>query len=264
MRTREVVRGAILSERRDPTDQERKGATDLARKLRRIRHPHMDVTRVHSPTPPGQVDLREAMRLQRQVEMKQPRVAKPFIDRRRGRVKYSPLTVGIMCDISGSMSYAQEPLAVARWMLADAVHSIQGRVATVLFGDDAHGIQRGRQRQRTVDIFDANGGWENYVPAFSMIDGELDLIDGDGARLLVIITDGYFNDSDVVTYAEQTMDMCRQADVAVIWLNVSGRFYREDTYGYGKYLDGTGKSAVEIATELGDEVVTEFKRVMHQ
>jgi hypothetical protein len=201
------------------------------------------------------------MRLQRQVELKQPRTAKPFIDRRRGRVKYSPLKVGILCDISGSMSYAQEPLAVARWMLADAVHAVQGEVATVLFGDNAHGIQRGRQRQYTVDVYEATGGWENYIPAFSMIDGELNLIDGEGARLLVIITDGYFNDSDVVTYAEETMDMCRQSGVAVIWVNVSRRFHREDTYGYGKLIEGY-HDPIAVAHAIGVEVIEEFTRVM--
>ena len=254
--------GAVLDDRRKPTPEERAGATDIARALRKIRHPSVEKVRKNQERPPGRLHMKEAMRMTQQISQKKQITAKPFLNTHAGRKRHTDLRVGIMCDISGSMSYAQEPLAVARWMLADAVHAIQGQVATVLFGDNAHGVQRGKERQRDIEIFRATGGWENYIPAFSMIDGELDLIDGDGARLLVIITDGYFNDSDVVAYAEKTMEMARQSDCAVVWLSVSGRFYREDAYGYGKLIDATGMSAVEIATALGNEVVSEFQRVI--
>lgn len=254
--------GAVLDMRRKPEPDERAGATDIARQLRKIRHPSIERERVNKERPPGRLHMKEAMRMTQQISQQRRITAKPFRNVQPGRKRHTDLRVGIMCDISGSMSYAQEPLAVSRWMLADAVHAVQGQVATVLFGDEAHGVQRGKERQRDIEVFRATGGWENYIPAFSMIDGELDLIDGDGARLLVIITDGYFNSSDVVSYAEKTMEMARQSDCAVVWLSVSGRFYREDTYGYGKLLDGTGKSAVEIASMLGSEVVSEFQRVI--
>lgn len=251
--------GAYLDFTRAPESSERKAATALARKLRQVKHPAVKPTRRNHTRPPGQLDVREAMRLTHQVSANQRITAKPFIHTAVDRTKTADLKVGIMCDISGSMSSAQEPLAVSRWVLADAVHAVGGEVATVLFGDDAHGVQRGKQRQTEIEVFDARGGWENYIPAFSMIDGELDLIDGDGARLLVIITDGRFNDRGAVRYAEETMDMARKAGVVVVWLSVSGYFQREDGYGHGKVIDGHGKSATEIATMLGNEVLDAFR-----
>ena len=254
--------GAHLDNERKPESSEKKAATALARRLRQVKHPSAKPTRRNHTRPPGQLDVREAMRLTQQASANQRLTAKPFIHTTVDRTKTADLKVGIMCDISGSMSNAQEPLAVARWMLADAVHAVGGEVATVLFGDEAHGVQRGKQRQQTVEVFSATGGWENYIPAFGMIDSELDLIDGDGARLLVIITDGRFNDRGAVRYAEETMDMARKAGVAVVWLSVSGYFQREDCYGHGKLIDGQGKSATEIATMLGDEVLAAFQEAL--
>ena len=254
--------GAYLGYTRQPDAAERRAAGLLKARLSQIKHPSTNPTRTLAQRPPGRLNMREAMRLTHQVGAGQRITAKPFEQRQAARTLQARLKVGIMCDISGSMSNAQEPLAVARWVLAQAVHDVHGEVATVLFGDDAHGVQRGKERQSEIEVFEARGGWENYVPAFSMIDGELDLIDGDGARLLVIITDGRFNDRGAVAYAETTMDMCRRAGVSVVWLSVSGYFQRADGYGHGKVIDAHGKTATEIATLLGDEVLASFEAAL--
>lgn len=256
--------GAYLRSTRKPLPEEHRASVGLARMLRKIKYPVLRTNTVLAQRPPGRLHLGEARRLTQQVQMQQTLTARPFRQEQRAITTAPPLRVGIMCDISGSMRNAMEPLAVTRWVLADALHAVQGEVATVLFGEDAHGIQRGRQRQHEVDVYEATGGWENYIPAFSMVDGELNLIDGDGARMLVIITDGQFNDSDAVAYAETTMDMCAKAGVVVLWVTISGRFARADTYGYGSLIDGYGKTAVEVAQLVGNEVVKEFQRVTAQ
>jgi hypothetical protein len=252
------------SSRRAPISSERQAAVGLARDLRRVTYPAKARIKVKKTTPPGSLRISGAMRQEQQRLMGQQITGRAFRTVRKERTIYTPLSVGIMCDISGSMAAAQEPLAVARWVLADALHQVQGTVATVLFGNHAHPIQAPREHVRDIQVYDGMGGHENYMDGFALVDSALDLIDGDGARLLVIITDGHFVLREARQYAEETMDMCRAAGVAVIWLKITDYFAREDAYGHGTVLDVYGKSPVEIADLLGQAAVEEFKRVAPQ
>lgn len=249
---------------RPATGEEKQAAVSLARELRQVTYPGRARTVVKSEIPPGRVELRGAMQMERQLDTNSPLTAKPFKQKRRARAIHTPLSVGIMCDVSGSMSGAQEPLAVARWVLADALHQVQGSVATVLFGAQAHPIQAPHERQKDVEIYYAGDGWENYVDGFSLIDSALNLIDGEGARLLAIITDGHFNDQKAVEYAEITMDMCRRSGVAVVWVDVSGYFARDDCYGHGSLIQASDMSSVQFARTLGKVVIDEFRRAAPQ
>lgn len=251
--------------RRKPSPEERKAATRLARALRQVTYPDRAKVKTRSAQPPGRVAMRGARDAYAQRQMRVAQTAEPFVVKRREKTVHTQIRVGIGCDISGSMSSAQEPLAVARWVLADALHQVNGEVATVLYGNQPHGIQAPRERQQAIEIYHANGSSEDYVGGFSMLDAALDLIDGDGARLLVMITDGHFVRSDAVEYAETTMDMCRRAGVAVIWVNVSGYFAREDdAYGYGTVIDAHGVTPIEMADLLGKAVVEEFRHQAKQ
>jgi hypothetical protein len=232
--------------------------------LRKVSYPTRAKTKVAVEAPPGRLKVRQAAAMTAQRQARVTQTAKPFTAIQRAKTIHTQMRVGIACDISGSMRVAEEPLAVARWVLADALHQINGEVATVLFGNEAHGVQAPRERLTDIEAFDHNGGSEDYIGGFSMLDAALNLIDGDGARLLVIITDGHFVRSDAVEYAEVTMDMCKRAGVAVIWLSMGGYFARDDGYGHGTVVDAHGKSPIEVADLLGRAVVDEFKRQAKQ
>lgn len=250
--------------KRKPTSAERQAATRLAQALRMVTYPTRAKTKVRMEMPPGRVKVREASRAQAQRQAGVQPTAKPFTTITRAKTIHTQIRVGIACDISGSMRPAEEPLAVARWVLADALHQINGEVATVLFGNEAHGVQAPRERLTDIEAFDHNGGSENYVSGFSMLDSALNLIDGDGARLLVIITDGHFVRQDAVEYAEVTMDMCKRSGVAVIWMDMNGYFARDDAFGHGSIVNAHGKSPIEVADLLGKAVVEEFRRQAKQ
>lgn len=247
-----------------PSADERRASVELAKKLRKVTYPDRAKTRVQSTLPPGRINMRQAMMLDQQRQMRLTETAMPFVQRRFAPTIYTPISVGIMCDISGSMSRAQLPLAVARWVLANAIHQVNGTVATVLFGNHGHPIQAPHERVSKIEVYDADGGHENYVEGFSLIDSALDLIDGHGARLLVIITDGHFVLEEAVEYAEVTMDMCRRAGVAVVWMTLSEYFARPDAYGHGAVLSMHRKTPIQTAMMLGDAVVDEFRRVAPQ
>jgi hypothetical protein len=250
--------------KRKPVAAERQAATRLAVQLRQVTYPGRAKTKVMQQMPPGRVKVREAARGVAQRQARAPITATPFSTTVRAKTVHTQIRVGIMCDISGSMRVAEEPLAVARWVLADALHQINGEVATVLFGSSAHGVQAPRERLTDIEAFNHDGASEDYVGGFSMIDGALNLIDGDGARLLVIITDGHFVRGDAVEYAEVTMDMCKRAGVAVVWMDMGGYFARDDGYGHGTVISAHGMSPIEVADLLGKAVVDEFRRSAQQ
>lgn len=256
--------GAVKIHSRKPTTEERRAATRLAADLRRVSYPTRAKTKVREQLPPGRVNPRRHMLKQQQRRMHQPVTAKPYTTIKRDRVVHTEMKVGIIADISGSMHSVMEPVAVSRWVLADAVHQVNGRVATVLMGNYGYPIQAPHERVTNVEVFDANGRHENISDSFPLIDSALDLIDGEGARLLVMVTDMHFVMNGAQAYAEKIMDMCRRAGVAVLWLNTGGYVAREDAYGHGEIVDVRGMSSIEMAETIGKAVVETFRRAAPQ
>ena len=255
---------AVRIDKRKPTTEERQAASRLAREIRQVTYPDRQKTRVRSELPPGRISPRRHMLKQQQRAMHQPVTAKPYNAVKRARTEHTEIKVGIAADISGSMSNAMLPLAVTRWVLAEAVHQANGRVASVLFGTDAHPIQAPHERVSTIEVYQADGRHESFDEAFPLLDSVLDLIDGDGARLLVVITDGHFVKSGVPQYTEKVMDMCRAAGVAVLWLDTSGYFARPDGYGHGEVISVSDMTAIQMANTVGQRVVRAFREQASQ
>jgi hypothetical protein len=256
---------AMAVSSRPPTSKEVEAAVNLGKDLNRVTYPDRAKIRVREELPPGRISTRQLMLREVQLQNRQPLTARPFSRKKRAKTIHTPITVGIMADVSGSMYMAQEPLAVARWVLADALHQVQGKVATVLFGNDGYPIQSAKERVRDVQIYNGSGSHEDFESGFSLLDAELDLIDGHGARLLVCITDGHFVLGTAVEYAEYIMQMCQRKNVGVIWLDVNGYFARpDDAFGFGSIVNVQGLKPVEVAEVLGRAVVEEFKRVAPQ
>jgi hypothetical protein len=163
------------------------------------------------------------------------------------------LTVGIITDISASMQHYQETSAILSWIMSESVRKIHGTVATVLMGTEVHGVVRSGSKQPYVNIFRAGDGHENFQDAFGAIDGELNLLHANGARVLVIFSDAWYSVSKYSAYAEKAMAWCRNEGVGVLWVCTSGRFV--SNYGWGETVDVTGLSPVEAAVSIGKHVV---------
>jgi hypothetical protein len=249
---------------RPPTGEERRAAVQLAKELEMVTYPSRQKIKVATQIPPGTVVMGQAMLYTQQRLTNAELTAKPFRTLHRERTIKTPLIVGGICDISGSMSGAQEPLGVSRWILSEAIHRVGGTMAVALMGNTGYPIQAPHERVKSVEVYHANGPHEDFPHAFRLIDGALDIIDSPGARLLVIITDGNFVMTGAVEYAEKMMDLCRKSGVAVIWLTMGQNFAREDGYGWGSVISAYGKSPVQVAKMLGKEVISEFRRVAPQ
>jgi hypothetical protein len=127
------------------------------------------------------------------------------------------LNVGVMVDISASMKRAMEPMAITAWVMSEAVHRVQGKCAMVYYGNDAFATLKPGQRLNDVKVYSAKDGTEKFDKAFKALDGSMNLLHGDGARLLVIVSDGYYKGEEKV-FAKKWLKECKRNGVAVLWL----------------------------------------------
>jgi hypothetical protein len=127
------------------------------------------------------------------------------------------LTLGVMVDISGSMSSAMEAMGQTAWIMGEAGRRIQARTAMVYYGSGVFPTLRVGQRLDQVTTYSAPDGTEKFGEAWSAIDGELGLTFGDGVRMLVIVSDGYYTPTEQENCVRALRE-CKQNGVAVLWL----------------------------------------------
>jgi hypothetical protein len=172
-----------------PTPAEHSAAVILARELEKARYRDRVETEVMGQIPPGRLRTREAVLGQAQLATGQVVTAEPWRQVHRRHVEDPKLRIGVMVDISGSMRSAMEPMAVTAWLLAEAGYRIQAQVAQVYYGNSAFPTLKPGQRLPKVVVRSATDGTERFDQAFKALDGKLELLQGTGARLLVICSD---------------------------------------------------------------------------
>lgn len=249
----------MQSTTRPPTGSERAATNGLYKRLNRLSHPQRNVTRVSRKSPPGRLNIKEAMRLERQQSLGLRETALPF-QKKEIVVAPSPIfKVGIACDVSGSMGQAQGPLGVLRYGVGAAVHRLNGTVAAALFGERGIPVQMPHEQPKGVEIFEANYGSQNVGEAFAFLDAALNLLDGDGVRMIVALTDGNFFHQEIQD-AEEWAVMLRQANVGLVWVNPAGTaFARPDGYGHGEQLAVPGMTPIEAVRVVGDAIEKQYK-----
>lgn len=247
-----------LMESRKPTDNERRAAVAIARALERVQYRDRAVVKRTSIAPPGRIRGRGAVLRAAQKKQGAIMTAEPWTAKRRAHTDEPPLTVGIMTDLSGSMSGAAPLSGALSWVMSESVRRIHGKVATVLFGAEVHGVVSAGERQDKVNIFGAHDGFEAFKDGFEALEGELDLLTADGARLLVVFSDAHFVDEGHAEYANKAMGWCRERGVAVVWCTPSGHFYTN--HGWGEIVDASGKSPSEVAGEIGKVAIEAVRK----
>lgn len=217
-----------LRDARQPNSRERGAAVRLSRDLEKARYRDREVVDFDSQIPPGRLDGAEAMRLSaaRWAGGDTSRY-QPFKRRERFEVDEAKLTVGIMCDTSGSMMRVQPGIGIATYVISEAVYRIENATAAqVYFGEAVRpGLRKG-ERLREVRTWKGGGAYEEFDRGFRALDGELDLLNGTGARLLFVASDGEYKDTgrrNQVELSNQWIKACTDNGVAVIWLQLRGQ-----------------------------------------
>jgi len=239
-----------IMEKRVPKSAERVAANVVATMLEKAKYRDRDVTEVGSVLPPGRLRARAMVQgaaLRERGVMQQPEAWRRKV---RKQTDEPTLNVGVMVDISGSMSAAMEPMAVTAYVMSEAVRRVQGRAAMVYYGNDVFPTLRAGEHLDEVRIYTAPDGTERFDKAFQAIDGTLNLLHGNGARLLVVVSDGVYTAPEA-SAAKRWMRRCAEEGVAVVWLPFDHGVMAKDIAGEHGIVLGGAFSPTDAAGMIG-------------
>ena len=234
--------GSRLIERRKPTTDERISAVKVAQLLEKAKYRERSETEVKTVLPPGRLRTRALVQGQALKAKGIHSQTEAWRHTARKHTDDPTLTVGVMVDISGSMSSAMKPMATTAWVMSEAVRRVQGKSAMVYFGQDVFPTLKPGQHLAEVNVYSAPDGTEKFDKGFKALDGALNLLYGNGARLLVVVSDGAFTGEEGEK-AKKWIAECDKNGVAVLWIS-----YDYDHYAT-RYLKGTnGKFVKAVGT----------------
>jgi hypothetical protein len=250
-----------LRERRAPRVEERQASVTIAKWLEKAKYRDRDVTEIASSLPPGRLRTRAIVQGKALEARGVHQPVQPWRKKVRKMTDDPTLTVGVMVDISGSMYSAMEPMATTAWVMSEAVRRVQGRTAMVYYGNEVFPTLKPGQHLDQVNVWEANDGYEKFDEAFRALDGALNLLNGTGARLLVVTSDGAYRSKEAER-AIHWVTRCKQAGVAVLWLPFDNGMYAQGVERAGaRVLSGVldpsasaleiGKEASRVLTEAG-------------
>ena len=240
-----------LSETRDPKSEERAAAVKVAQMLDKAKYRDRDETEIHSIVPPGRLRTRALVQNAALRDKGVMTQAEPWRRTKRKQVDDPTLTIGVMVDISGSMSDAMQPMATTAWVMSEAVRRVQGKCAMVYYGQGVFPTLKPGQHLDKVNVYTAPDSTEKFDKAFKAIDGGLGLLNGSGARLLVVVSDGHYT-SEERRAARKWVDACGQRGVGVLWLTFDeGREAERLTVGSTAVVMKGITTPTDVATEIG-------------
>jgi len=249
---------------RKPEPKERAAAVKIAQMLEKAKYRERDEKEIKSILPPG--NLRTRAMVQNAAYKAQGSMlrAEPWRRTVRKHTDDPTLNVGVIVDISGSMNKAMQPMAVTAWAMSEAVRRVQGRCAMVYYGNDVFPTLKPGQHLDQVNVYSAPDGTEKFNKAFKAVDGALNLINGTGARLLVVVSDGCYVESEVAA-AKEWIKKCDASGVAVLWLPFTESFrlnYARDIIrGTSAVLMGDITDPVDAALEIGRAAATALSKI---
>lgn len=250
-----------LQETRVPSASERQAAVVVARMLEKAKYRERSQTEINSATPPGR--LRTRALVQRNA-MRARGVYTEVLPWRKTVRKHTEdpnLTVGVMVDISGSMNPAMLPMATTAWVLSEAVRRVHGKTAMVYYGSSVFPTLKPGEHLNEVKIYTARDSTEEFDTAFKALDGALGLLNGEGARLLVIVSDGAYR-SDQRELAKKWMKRCDEKGVAVLWMPFQSDYYVKGIVkNHGATVLGGILDPASAASEIGRAASTALTNV---
>lgn len=190
----------------------------LSRALRQARYRGIDKTKLRELAPPGRLNTSELARREGQVAAHRRVTATPWQRTRRREVDQPTLRVGISGDVSGSQEAAQRRTAEITFAIANAVHGRAGKVAAVAWNTQVAATLAPGQVPTQVPEARCSGGTSACAESLLALDGALRLTaDETGARVVVVITDGYLASNTIPATNEQIKRLTK-AGVLVLWV----------------------------------------------
>ena len=237
-----------IKETRAPSGPERAAAVKIANMLERAKYRERDEKEVTSILPPGRLRSRAMVQEAAYKARGSMMHAEPWKRTVRKHTDDPTLNVGVMVDISGSMADAMQPMAVTAWAMSEAVRRVQGRCAMVYYGSGVFPTLKPGQHLPEVNVYTAPDGTEKFDRAFKALDGSLNLLNGTGARLLVVVSDGCYV-PDETEKAKKWIQECEKNGVAVLWIPFAHAYQ----LGYVREIvKGTSVALLQDVTDPAD------------
>jgi hypothetical protein len=242
-----------LVEERTPSAEERAAAVTVARLLEKAKYRERDVVEIASIVPPGRLRTRAMVQgaaLKSKGIMTQ---VEPWRRSVRKHTDEPTLNIGVMVDISGSMSEAMNPMAVTAWVMSEAARRIQARAAMVYYGQGVFPTLKPGQHLDKVNVYTASDGTEKFDKAFKALNGSLNLLNGSGARMLVVVSDGCYTHQESQA-ARRWVNECDKAGVGVLWLpfdDRGGAYASSICKGSSAIVLKGVRDPAAVATEIG-------------
>ena len=259
--------GSLLKETRSPTPAERAAAVKIAQLLEKAKYRERDETEIQSILPPGRLRTRAVVQQAAYKAQGSMMNAEPWRRTVRKHTDDPTLKVGVMVDISGSMSAAMEPMAATAWAMSEAARRVQGRCAMVYYGSGVFPTLKPGQHLDQVNVYTAPDATEKFDKAFKSLDGSLGLLQSTGARLLVVVSDGVYTDTEVDN-AKHWVRECERNGVAVLWLSYESEGYNPHRGYLEKITEGTAtvvlnnlKDPAAAALQIGQSAAKALEKI---
>ena len=259
--------GSLLKETRSPTPAERAAAVKIAQLLEKAKYRERDETEIQSILPPGRLRTRAVVQQAAYKAQGSMMNAEPWRRTVRKHTDDPTLKVGVMVDISGSMSAAMEPMAATAWAMSEAARRVQGRCAMVYYGSGVFPTLKPGQHLDQVNVYTAPDATEKFDKAFKSLDGSLGLLQSTGARLLVVVSDGVYTETEVDN-AKHWVRECERNGVAVLWLSYESEGHNPHRGYLEKITEGTAtvvlnnlKDPAAAALQIGQSAAKALEKI---
>ncbi len=198
---------------RPPTPLEQESAISTAKRLEKIEVRGAARSKSWSNDPSGKMNGSRYRKHKMTIRAGRVPTTKMFA---KTKVQESPRTkvkVGILLDSSASMGTHCELGSSLAWVLAEATRRISGDVATVTVSNQVWPLVAPGESQSGVIVTGTSAGGHRIDDAVLALDAALNLVDGDGARLLVVFADGQFPHDRT-----ETLPLMGESGVQVLWV----------------------------------------------
>jgi Sec-independent protein translocase protein TatA len=208
---------ARLQVSRKPTTEEQRAAVTVGKMWNQAKYRDRLMTPATAATPPGRLRTRSLVQAAAYRAAGVNTEVEPFRRNMYKHVEDPNLSVGVMVDVSGSMARAMVPMGATAYVLSEAARLINGKAALVYYGASVISGLKPGETQETVHIYNAPDSYEAFTEGFQALDGGLNLLNGTGARLLVVVSDGAYKTGQVDA-VPNWLTRCRESGVGVLWI----------------------------------------------